>query len=292
MNAPTLGSLPPGWRDAALSLPAPTLWREIAESDNHSGIRERFSSAYPALQAVANLADSQGIRQSYESLRLRRGQRLLDAACGPAISSRIASDLGLVVTAVDNDPKMLDVARRGPGAHSVSLIRADLRQPLPWPDNHFDYVVVGDWWDEAFLPELLRILAPDGQLWVRMSNLTPPTLYPADRAFDSRMWQALSSGYVDQFGDTGESTRAGLHRAGFRLSHETALRHDWRRPIVGFRFALSFVLWESRFLRNHLGSDDWARALEYWDPTSSPAWWTTPQDGAITHLSHWRWQAG
>ena len=69
-------------------------------------------------------------------------------------------------------------------------------------------------------------------------------------------------------------------------------RNDWRRPIVGFRFALSFVLWESRFVRNHLALDDWARALEYWDPTSPAAWWTTPQDGAITRLSHWKWQPG
>jgi|GEM_PF-4612460 len=287
-SVPDRLSVPLAWRHLTQALPLPAQWHDIASSKPGSELRIDFSSASTALQLVANLADADGLRESYESLNLRPGTQLLDAACGPAVSSQIAASFGHDVTAVDNSPAMLDVARLGPDAETIELVHADLRQSLPWPDKHFQSIVVGDWWDDAFLPELLRILAPDGTLWVRLSNIVPPVLYTQDSMFNTRMWEALTAGYRQHFGDAGEATLHSLHEAGFQHSHDISLRHDPHRRITAYRFALAFTLWESRFIQDHVNDDDWNAALAYWNPSNSQAWWTDPRNAATTWLSHWK----
>lgn len=283
-------SVPAGWRAFVEALPDPALWQEIAASPAESPNRRGSAAISAAAQLVANLADIAGFRDAYAALDLPRGARVLDAACGPGVTSRVAAALGYDVTAVDLDPAMLDIARRGPHRRGIRVVEADLRRRLPWPDDHFDAVVVGDWWEEAFFSELERVLAPGGALWVRLSNIRPPVVYAHDPSLDSRVWTALLDGYRARFGDAGEATVTALEEAGFERSRDIAVAHDVRRPLVGYRFAIAFTLWESQFLRDRLDGDDWRTVLELWDPAATCPWWTDVAQRPVTWLSQWRWR--
>ena len=73
---------------------------------------------------------------AFVATRLSPGARVLDAGCG---TGRVAVELarrGMVVTGVDDDPSMLDVARTRPG---VRWVEADLA--VLALDERFDLVV-------------------------------------------------------------------------------------------------------------------------------------------------------
>jgi SAM-dependent methyltransferase len=100
-------------------------------------------------------------------------------------------DRGAIVTGIDSSAGMLELARRRLG-DDARLQQADLKSPLPFPDNAFDDVIASlvlhyleDW--TAPLAELRRILTPGGRLIMSVnhpSSIYIPWLYPAGRKAD------------------------------------------------------------------------------------------------------------
>ncbi|MFD1513251.1 class I SAM-dependent methyltransferase [Halomarina rubra] len=94
------------------------------------------------------------------------GERVLDAGCGPGVTTEELSEAGADVVGLDVSPRMLGHARERAGG---CVVRADLGSPLPFPDDRFDGVhsslafhYVRDW--SALFAELARVLDPGGWL--------------------------------------------------------------------------------------------------------------------------------
>jgi ubiquinone/menaquinone biosynthesis C-methylase UbiE len=125
-------------------------------------------------RAYAQNTESNPINALYERPAIMalagdvRGLRVLDAGCGPGIQAAELVGHGASVTGVDLSEGLLSIARERLGPQ-VSLHRADLSQPLPFPDDAFDLVVsslvmhyLAEW--EPTLREFRRVLVPRGRL--------------------------------------------------------------------------------------------------------------------------------
>lgn len=130
---------------------------------------------------------------------VRRGERVLDAGCGPGfVLEKLAEKAGPqgMAVGIDFSPRMLAAARRR--VFGARLVRADVRQ-LPFPAETFDLVwssYVLDLLPTADLTpvlcEFLRVLRPGGRMtlvaftkpgekltwWERAYLRTPTWLVP------------------------------------------------------------------------------------------------------------------
>ena len=96
------------------------------------------------------------------------GLDVLDAGCGPGITTAELLADGASVVAADVSPRMLAHARDRVGT-DAALLRLDLGTGLPFADDSFDLVhaslsftYVRDW--DALLREVARVLRPGGHL--------------------------------------------------------------------------------------------------------------------------------
>lgn len=107
------------------------------------------------------------------------GQRVLDVACGTGVAAAAAAKRvgdGLVV-GLDQNPEMLDVARRN---HPDIDWRTGRAEALPFEDRSFDAVVsqFGFMFFEdraAALREMMRVLRPGGRLAVAVCGAVDHT---------------------------------------------------------------------------------------------------------------------
>lgn len=114
------------------------------------------------------------------------GAEVLEVGCGPGhLSLRMASQLGLVVTGLDLDPEMIEVARAN-AEHSAddfprqpTFVVGDVAS-LPFHDASFDLVVstlsMHHWADpRTGLSEIGRVLRPGGRalVWDLRPGLVP-----------------------------------------------------------------------------------------------------------------------
>lgn len=98
-----------------------------------------------------------------------KGQRVLDAGCGPGVYSAWLVEHGADVLALDANEKMVLHARQRLGDR-VRVVQANLEQPLDFlMDKSFDIVIsplvmdyIKDW--QSLLGEFFRILATPGYL--------------------------------------------------------------------------------------------------------------------------------
>jgi len=67
-----------------------------------------------------------------------RGRTIVDIGCGTGRHALGLAAAGARVTAVDFSPRMLERARRKPGAERIEFVAADVTRPLPFPDCTFD----------------------------------------------------------------------------------------------------------------------------------------------------------
>lgn len=114
------------------------------------------------------------------SARFEAGWRVLDVGCGTGIyTSRLAADERVNFVAIDVAPAALRVAARETGSN-VHVLAADAND-LPFPDGCFDAVVGNAVLHhlslEPSLPELVRVLAPGGQLCFAEPNLLNPQVF-------------------------------------------------------------------------------------------------------------------
>ncbi|MBU8859781.1 MULTISPECIES: class I SAM-dependent methyltransferase [unclassified Micromonospora] len=107
------------------------------------------------------------------------GSRVLDVGTGPGTVAALACGRGALVTAVDAEPSMVDLARRRlPKAEAV---RHAALPDLPFPDRHFDAAVANFVMNHvghpaAAIAELRRIVRPGGRIAVTIWPYPLPPL--------------------------------------------------------------------------------------------------------------------
>lgn len=289
MNAPSIADVPAPWRALVQEVPPASRWTEIAESSRGSPARSAYEVAAPAQALIANLDDRAALEDCIDVMALPAGVRVLDAACGPGVSSALLAGRGHKVVAVDRDQRTAALACEVGAEQGVSVIAADLSEPLPFGSAEFDAAVLGDCWDTRFMPELTRVVRTGGSIWVRLSNILAPIGTGEDLAWEARSWSALNAGYRRAFGPDSARFLSTLPAEGFDTAG-TVLRQSTGRPVAltGLRRALDFVLWESRFLQDELDPGEWRRVLEDWDPASASPWWSRDHPLTVRAFTLWR----
>jgi malonyl-CoA O-methyltransferase len=111
--------------------------------------------------------------------------RVLDLGCGTGRHSLALAEAGAQVTALDQSPEMMAVARRNLQDYPVEWVLHALPAPLPFPDKTFALVVAGlvvEHVDDlkALMKEIVRVLRPPGRLV--LSALHPDRTAAGQRA--------------------------------------------------------------------------------------------------------------
>jgi ubiquinone/menaquinone biosynthesis C-methylase UbiE len=138
----------------------------------------RFAWLTPAYDLVVRATTREKTFKNalVEQAGLRHGHRVLDLGCGTGtltiqMAQRCA---GAVVTGVDGDPAILELAARKAATQEVSVqFDRALASALPYPDGTFDRVVSSlffhhlSWHEkERAAREAFRVLRPGGELHV------------------------------------------------------------------------------------------------------------------------------
>lgn len=142
---------------------------------------DEYASQYAQLKAAQEAQAGAGVeldatmRQFLQVVGDVSGLEVLDAGCGEGYLSRILAQRGARVTGVDVSPRLIAMARAKDRDGSINYQVADLSQPLPALQNHFDlvasYFVLNDVCDyEDFLATLASALKPGGRLVLLMNN--------------------------------------------------------------------------------------------------------------------------
>ena len=103
------------------------------------------------------------------------GLTVLDAGCGEGYLSRILAQRGANVTGIDVSAPLVEIARTKAFADQITYQIADLSQPLPTYQGHFDLIasffVLNDVPDyRGFLTTLRSVLKHAGRLVLFMNN--------------------------------------------------------------------------------------------------------------------------
>ncbi len=136
-------------------------------SDDPAAVREQYATE-DGLAARATIYGGEGADARdtvLDELRLVQPDRLLEVGCGwGELATRIAAELGCAVVAIDQSPRMVELAReRGVDARVGDV------QELGFGDAEFDAVVAA--WMLYHVPDLdrglaecARVLRPNGAL--------------------------------------------------------------------------------------------------------------------------------
>ena len=170
------------------------------------------------------------------------GKKVLGLASGGAQQMPILAARGAICTVLDYTPRQLEseraVAERE--GYAIEIIRADMTEPLPFPDGTFDLIVhpVSNCYAREVLPifrECFRVLKKGGVLVSGLDNginfmvaeedeRTIVNALPFDPLRDPQLLQEqIAGGSGVQFSHTAQEQIGGQLEAGFIL---TALYED------------------------------------------------------------------
>lgn len=143
-----------------------------------SNTYDQYASQYTAMIAAQEKAGVQSHPLMSPFLQVVgdiSGLMVLDAGCGEGYLSRILVQRGANVTGIDISAPLIEIARTKEFADQISYQVADLSQPLPTYQDHFDLVtsffVLNDIYDyQGFLTTLGSVLKPAGRLVLFMNN--------------------------------------------------------------------------------------------------------------------------
>ena len=150
-------------------------WRDASDADDQEDDQEhvrRVCVAVPdmmAAQEAAGVAPDSNISRFLDVVGAVSGLTVLDAGCGEGYLSRILAQHGANVTGIDISPKLVQMARAKDLDSLISYHVADLSQPLPNYQAHFDliasYFVLNDVYDyRGFLATMSAALKPAGPM--------------------------------------------------------------------------------------------------------------------------------
>lgn len=105
-----------------------------------------------------------------------RGKKILDAGCGEGYLARALAERGAAITGVDGSVELIRIAKRKSSA-SITFLAHDLRDPLPFRDREFDFVVCNlalQDFDpiEGAMREFSRVLTPQGTFAISILHPT------------------------------------------------------------------------------------------------------------------------
>lgn len=103
------------------------------------------------------------------------GRDVLDAGCGEGFLSRILAAGGARVTGIDLSPRLIEMARAKDSQGAIAYRLADLSQPLPEFNGHFDliasHLVLNDVRDyRGFIANLAVLAKPGAQVVLGFNN--------------------------------------------------------------------------------------------------------------------------
>jgi len=126
---------------------------------------------------------------------LRKGDRVLDVACGTGVVSRLAAErVGAdgTVTGMDINPGMLAVARSVTSQDQPIEWREGSAEEIPFPDESFDVVLCS--LGLQFVPdklkalgEMRRVLVRNGRLAINAVGPTPPVFAILEEALSKHV---------------------------------------------------------------------------------------------------------
>jgi 2-polyprenyl-3-methyl-5-hydroxy-6-metoxy-1,4-benzoquinol methylase len=163
-----------------------------------SNTYDQFASQYTAMiarQEKAGVEASPLMTPFLQVVGDVSGLTVLDAGCGEGYLSRILAQRGANVTGIDIASPLVEIARTKEFAEQISYQLADLSQPLPAYQDHFDLVtsffVLNDIYDyRGFLTTLGSVLKHEGRLILFMNNPYSfvirsfvPDYFASDQAF-------------------------------------------------------------------------------------------------------------
>src|SRR5262245_57991793 len=137
---------------------------------------DEFASQYAGMmdaQEAAGVAPGSAMARFLDVVGAVSGLTVLDAGCGQGYLSRILAQRGANVTGIDISPRLVEIGRAKDPDGSIPYQVADLSQPLPEYQAHFDlvvsYFVLNDVYDyQGFLATLSAALKPGGRLVIFM----------------------------------------------------------------------------------------------------------------------------
>ena len=175
----------------------------------------------------------------FTHVSLHAGDRVLDAACGTGIVTRVAvqrwGNLGKIV-GMDLDPDMLDVARANTPATGVPI---EWRQgdlcALPFPHGSFDVVLCNQGLQYApdplaALREIRRVLVADGRLAFTVWSASPYMAALADALTRHVSPEVAASSLAALTLSDAVTVRQLVDDAGFRAIEMPALEFRERMP--------------------------------------------------------------
>jgi SAM-dependent methyltransferase len=259
------------------------------------------STHYGQQELLYNKFMEPALRSAIGRLSLPPGSRGLDAGCGPGgVLPLLDEATGGVghITGIDLSPPLLALAQEQIEIHELgeraALLCVDMSQPLPFPDDSFDWawsadVLCSDGESRGFadpaavVEELARVVKPGGQVAIFLGNRLGAMFVPGHAHIENCLATALNLNYRkrDHFRPSfqHENVLGWLRAAGLEQRRMSAHITEYQAPLHPdiTRYIQEFVFDDeyapSPELKQYahgvgLTEDEWATWLDISDPTS------------------------